>query len=142
MQEMKNAAESPKLLKFTAQGSTVVAQRRFNFTKQQLNLLPSPTNGQRAYYYDSRGPRGFGIAVSTGGRKTFILYRKINRRPERLALGLYPDLSVELARKKAAELNGLIAKGENPAAQKRQVRDEMTLKELFFQFGEHYGSQK
>jgi len=139
---MTNAAKSPKLLKFTAYGSTSVAQKRFNFTKQQLNQLPSPTNGQRAYYYDSKGARGFGIAVSPGGRKTFILYRKINRRPERIALGLYPDLSVELARKKAAELNGLIAKGENPAAQKRQVRDEMTLKELFFQFGEHYASQK
>jgi integrase len=70
------------------------------------------------------------------------LYRKISGRPERIALGLYPDLSVELARKKAAELNGLIANGENPAAQKRQVRDEMTLKELFFQFGNHYASQK
>lgn len=83
-----------------------------------------------------------GIAVSSGGRKTFILYRKINRRPERISLGLYPDLSIELARKKAAELNGLIAKGENPAAQKRQVRDEMTLKELFCQFGEHHASEK
>jgi integrase len=139
---MANAAKSPTLLKFAVQGSTSVAQRRFNFTKPQLNQLPSPTNGQRAYYYDSQGPRGFGIAVSSGGRKTFILYRKINRRPERITLGLYPDLSLELARKKAAELNGLIAKGENPAAQKRQVRDEMTLKELFLQFGEHYASHK
>jgi integrase len=142
MRGMTNAAKSPKLLKSAANGSTLVAQRRFNFTKQQLNQLPNPTNGQRAYYYDSKGPRGFGIAVSAGGRKTFILYRKINKRPERIALGLYPDLSVELGRKKAAELNGLIAKGENPAAQKRQVRDEMTLKELFLQFGEHYASQK
>jgi len=139
---MENTATSPKLPRFTAECSTQVAQKRFGFTKQQLNQLPSPTNGQRAYYYDSKGPRGFGIAVSCRGRKTFILYRKINGRPERIALGLYPDLSIELGRKKAAELNGLIAKGENPAAQNRQVRDEMTLKELFFQFGEHYASQK
>jgi Arm DNA-binding domain len=142
MPRMTNPEKLPKLLKFNTKGSTQVAQSRFNFTKQQLNHLPSPTNGQRAYYYDSRGPRGLGIAVSTGGRKTFILYRKINGRPERISLGLYPDLSIELARKKAAELNGIIAKGENPAAQKREVRDEMTLKELFCQFGKHHASEK
>src|ERR1035441_8727021 len=141
MRFMKDAQNLPKLLKFTAAGSTSVA-RRFGFTKQQLNQLPRPTNGQRAYYYDSNGPRGFGIAVSPGGRKTFILYRKINGRPERITLGSYPDMSIESGRKKSSEINGAIAKGENPAAQKRQVRDEMTLKELFHQFGEFHGKGK
>ena len=38
--------------------------RRFGFTKELLNRLPCPTNGQRAYYFDTKGSRGFGIAVT------------------------------------------------------------------------------
>ena len=129
------AAQSPKLLKFAAQGSKLVA-KRFNFTKKTLDQLSSPENGQRAYHYDTN-VRGLAMAVSPAGRKTFILYRKIAGRPERITIGLYPDLSIEQARGKASELNAVIAQGENPAAQKRQIRDEMTLKELFMRIPGH-----
>ena len=116
--------------------------RRFGFTKDLLNRLPCPTNGQRAYYFDTKGSRGFGIAVTTTGRKNFILYRKVNGRPERIQIGPFPDLTIEQARRTAAELNGAIARGENPANTKREVRDEMTLRELFAQFGELYGQRR
>jgi integrase len=132
--------KSPKLLKLSAKGSTSVAQR-FNFTKKGLDQLSSPQGGQRAYHYDTH-VRGLALAVSPAGRKTFILYRKIAGRPERITIGPYPDLSIEQARGRASELNAVIAKGENPAAQKRQIRNEATLKELFLQFGEHYASGK
>ena len=33
--------------------------RRFGFTKDLLDRLPCPTNGQRAYYFDTKGSRGF-----------------------------------------------------------------------------------
>ena len=134
------AAQSPKLLKFAAKGSKLVAQR-LNFTKKTLDKLSGPENGQRAYHYDTN-VRGLAMAVSPAGRKTFILYRKIAGRPERITIGLYPDLSIEQARGKASELNSVIAQGENPAAQKRQIQDEMTLKELFTQFGDYYAAQK
>jgi hypothetical protein len=54
---------------------------------------------------------GLAMAVSPAGRKTFILYRKIAGRPERITIGLYPDLSIEQARGKASELNSVIAQG-------------------------------
>ena len=71
------------------------------------------------------------LAVSPTGKKVFVLYRKVDRRPERITIGPYPDLTIEQARNRADELNGAIARGENPAAKKRIVRDEMTLGELF-----------
>lgn len=81
---------SRKLLLIHPSGSTPVAQRRkFQFTKKAIEALPSPTNGQRAYFYDA-SIRGLAVAVSPLGKKTFILYRKIAGRPERVTIGPTP----------------------------------------------------
>src|SRR4051794_8725415 len=116
MDDAKNLSELPKL---AAKGSKLVA-RRVHFTKKALDRLRTPSNGQRAYHYDTC-VRGLAVAVSPAGRKTFVLYRKIAGHPERISIGPYPDLSIEQARGKASELNAVIANGENPAAQKRQI---------------------
>jgi integrase len=131
---------SPKVTEFATNGSKPVArensssdplaQRKFGFTKKGLDKLPLPINQQRAYFYDEQ-TRGLALAVSPAGKKVFVLYRKVAGRPERITIGSYPDLSIEQARGKAAELNGAIARGENPASKRRLVRDESTLGELF-----------
>jgi integrase len=129
---------SRKLRLIHSAGSTSVAQRRkFQFTKKAIEALPSPENGQRAYYYD-REIRGLAVAVSPAGKKVFILYRKIAGRPERLPIGPCCDLSIDQARGMAEEMNGAIARGENPAATKRAIRDETTLGELFAKYLEEY----
>ena len=110
---------SPKLLKFATKGSTAVA-RRFHFTKKRIDGLYAPTNGQRAYFYDDE-VRGLALAVSPLGKKTFILYRKVAGRPERISIGAYPDLTIEQARGIASQMNSVIAQGGNPAAEKRSV---------------------
>jgi integrase len=129
--------DAPKLLPLATGSSTSVARRKFRFTKKLLDNLPSSSTGQRAYYYDA-GARGLALAVSPGGKKNFVLYRKILRRPERITIGPWPDLTIEQARGRAEELNGAIARGENPAAKRRIVRDEMTLGELFKTYLEHH----
>jgi integrase len=122
---------SRKLRLIHPSGSTSVARRRkFQFTKAAIEALPSPENGQRAYYYD-RAIRGLAVAVSPAGKKVYILYRKIAGRPERVTIGPCCDLSIEQARHRAEEMNGLIARGENPADKRRTIRDEMSLGELF-----------
>ena len=82
--------------------------------------------------------RGLTVAVSSTGRKNFVLYRKVAGRPERITIGLYPDLSIEQARDKAEELNGAIARGENPGEKRRTIRAEDTLGELFNIYLEHH----
>jgi len=119
----------PKMLKIASSGSTSVA-RKFHFTRETIESLPNPENGQRAYYYDKK-VRGLAVAVSSLGKKTFILYRKIAGRPERITIGPCTDLSIEQARGRAEQLNADIALGENPAADRRNIRDEATLQELF-----------
>src|SRR5215469_1268124 len=79
--------------KLDASGSTSVAsrptayssrspasERKFNFTKKKLDSVPLPTNGQRAYFYDTQ-TRGLALAVSPAGKKVFVLYRKIGPNP-------------------------------------------------------------
>ena len=110
---------------------------KLTFTKRALAELPLPRGAQRVYHYDQT-VRGLGLAVSPGGRKTFILYRKIQGRPERITIGRFPDLTVEQARGLAHELNAAIARGENPAAQRRAVGRQTTVGELFEQYLERH----
>ena len=85
-----------------------MTNNKINFTKGSLTNLPTPTLGKRAYYYDIK-TRGLGICVLPTGKKTFIVYRKINGRPERITIGDINDFSIEQVRGKAAEINALIA---------------------------------
>ena len=108
---------------------------RLNFTERFLDRLPTPP--RRVYHFD-RTVRGLGLAVTPTGRKTFLLYRWVDRRPERITLGLYPDVSLKQARARAQELNAAIGRGENPAERRRIARAEMTLGELFRLYLEKY----
>jgi len=107
---------------------------KFNFTKATIEALPIPEKGW-TYYYDLK-VQGLGIGVGATGKKSFILYRKINGRPERITLGRYPDLAIEQARGKASELNADIAEGKSPADRLRAAKREMTLNDLFQEYME------
>jgi integrase len=86
--------------------------------------------------------RGLCVAISPVGRKAYVLYRFVAGRPERVPIGLCSDLSVIQARKRAREMNTAIDRGQNPAADRRSVRDEMTLGELFETFLTLYAKEK
>ena len=101
-----------------------------NFTKRSLAAIQPPTDRKREVYADTK-EKGLRLFVTQGGAKTFYLYRKVQGRPEQIRIGSSPDLSVERARDKAAELNGLIAMGKNPQDAAREKRGELTFEELF-----------
>ena len=71
---------------------------KINFTKAILDSLPLPENNQRFTFKDEK-ERGLIIRITTNGQKTFQLYKKHQGRPIRISLGLYPDMSIENARK-------------------------------------------
>lgn len=110
---------------------------QINFTKVGLESLPIPPKGKREYHYDAK-TKGLAIQVTGAGAKTFYVYRWVKGRPERIRLGNYPDLTIEQARRKAMEVNGEIAKGENPNDKRRALREEMTMNELFSMYLERY----
>lgn len=110
---------------------------RINFTKAALNALPIPAPGERATYRDLKTP-GLQVRITSTGVKTFTVFRKVNGKPERITLGRYPGLTPEQARKKAAEINAQIAKGENPAEKRRTDKAEMTFAEFWKDYLERY----
>ena len=102
---------------------------RINFTKASIDNLPLPESGWK-YYYDTK-VSGLAVGVGSSGVKTYVLYKKINRRPERIKIGRTTDLTVDQARTKAIEHNGKVALGSNPADKKRQQRAEITFGDMF-----------
>ena len=113
------------------------SQNKLNFTKPILNSLELPLPGKRSLYHDSKTP-GLGIRVTDTGHKSFVVYRKINGKPERITLGRYPDLSIEQARNKAIEINAAIVQGTNPNDKRRAEKGEMTLNGLFSEYMERH----
>jgi integrase len=123
------APDSGKLAEIATKGSKPVA--KFNFTEKAIEqLIP----GKKRVYYRDEQVRGLSLAVDPTGRKTFVLYKKVQGKPERVKIGLFPDISIEGARAQAQGMNAVIAQGGNPAQERRSVRAEMTLQELFDTF--------
>lgn len=101
-------------------------EKKINFTKAALDTVSLPPEGQRTRIYDSK-IRGLLLEISSKGSKTFWLRRKINGRSIWERIGYYPDLSIEQARNRVAEINGAIAQGHNPFEARKQWNEEMTL---------------
>jgi|HubBroStandDraft_1064217.scaffolds.fasta_scaffold00396_21 integrase len=83
-----------------------------NFTKRKIESLPTPKNS-RALYHDTQ-VRGLVLTVQPTGERAFAWYRKVRRYPRWRMLGRFPDLTVELARGKAEEMNSRLAAGKDP----------------------------
>lgn len=107
----------------------------FNFTKKALEKLVAPV--KLTTYHDTQ-VKGLKCVVRPSGRKTFLLYRKVQGKPERIQIGRFPDCSIEQARQQASGMNTQIAQGENPNDTKRQKQQEMTFKECFLYYVEHH----
>ena len=100
------------------------------FTIKALEALPLPEGKKRFYVHDT-WENGLLIQVTAAGRKTFQFYRWYEGNPVRVTIGLFPDMTIEQARKEAQKYKADMANGVNPADKKRKARTEMTFGELF-----------
>ncbi|WP_115705986.1 tyrosine-type recombinase/integrase [Legionella sainthelensi] len=110
---------------------------RINKTNIESLAIPQPIkagqSAQKKYYDDNL--KGFGVRVTSGGTKAFFVEKLINKKLNRITIGRYPEISPDLARKKATELLGQIAMGKDPVAEKRaQSMREITLYEVFQEY--------
>jgi integrase len=102
---------------------------RFPFTKIRLAGLPVPKAG-RAVYHDTHTP-GLILRITDKGQRSFYFYRKVKGRPMRLLLGIFPEMSVEQARKACQATAGAVSQGRDPQAERRAARHEQTVGGLF-----------
>jgi len=107
---------------------------KLHFTKAAIEMLPIPTRGGRAEYWDAK-QNGLQVRVTSNGIKSFYVRRRVaGGGVERIFLGRVENLSIEQARKKAAEIVAEITLGKNPADIKRLKKTEMTLGEIFNEY--------
>ena len=72
--------------------------------------------------------RGLFLYVKASGTRSWMLRYQVQGRRRDLGLGPYPDISLAMARERAAEARTLIASGVDPIAKKQQAKPK-TFKE-------------
>src|SRR6266516_2071753 len=83
-------------------------------TDRRIGALPIPTLAQRQCDHWDPSMRGFGVRVSYGGKKAFVVRYRVNGRLRRMTLGPYPALSLADARRRARIVMGDVAGGDDP----------------------------
>jgi hypothetical protein len=96
-----------------------------------VRKLPLPATGNRITY--DRGNdavRGFGVRVTAGGARSFILNYTAGGRERRLTIGAYPEWSVAAAREEAKRLKREVDSGRDPLAERVAYRGAPRVNEL------------
>lgn len=91
---------------------------KINFTKRNIEALPLPVEGKRAYYWDTQ-VLGLSLAVTSKGNMTFYVRRTVDYKRQQVYIGKFPEISVEMARSEAMEICAQIATGGDPTRRRR-----------------------
>jgi integrase len=113
---------------------------RLRFTVRSIDAIQAPSKGQ-IDYWDSTMP-GFGLRVTTQGRKSWIVMYRHEGIKRRLTLGIYPAMSLASSRDAASEAIRAAAHGSDPASEKTARRKAETFGELAEEYIERYAKPR
>ena len=99
---------------------------RINFTNKTLDALPVPKTGT-VIYYDTGSLDGLCVHVSYGGAKTYFAYLKFQGMPRRVKIARVGQIKIAEARMRAHEYKERSLHGEDPATERRDALNDMTL---------------
>lgn len=85
-------------------------------TDVTVRNLQAPARGQQTHWDTSPGFNGFGLRVSQGGTKTWLVMAGPREKRRRFTLGRYPAVSLADARTAARKLNAELLLGQRPFA--------------------------
>lgn len=108
---------------------------RVKLSEDTVKRLAVPAKGNRIHYFagdtvqGQTAPRGFGVRVTAGGAKAFVLNYRIAGRERRFTIGEWKDTgggwSVAVAAKHARELRKQIDRGKDPLEEREAARVPM-----------------
>jgi integrase len=81
---------------------------------------------------------GLNIEVLPSGSRSWIFRYRLHGRPEKVALGRYPETSLKRAREERFRCARLVADGKSPARVKKLERQKTTEQMTVREFGERY----
>ena len=105
-------------------------------TDRAVRALIAPQQGNRITYDEE--VRGFGLRVTAGGAKSFVLNYRLGGHELRITIGAYPDWSVAAAREHARTLKRRINLGDDPMQERHDDRVAPTMAELCDRFEQEY----
>ena len=89
-------------------------------SQETIKRLPVPAKGNRVTYFagaviqGAKAPRGFGVRVTAGGARAFVLNYRLRGLEHRFTIGAWPDWSALKAVREARGLRQRVDRGENP----------------------------
>jgi integrase len=109
-------------------------------TDQIAKKALPPVRGQAMFWDDEI--KGFGLRVTPGGAKSFVLDYRADGRQRRITIGAYPDWTVAAARDAAKTLKRDIDLGNDPMGNRRDERNAPTMAELWERYEREHLIQK
>ena len=101
---------------------------------------PGP-QGKDQYLWDRQVP-GFGLRVTGGGAKAFIVTYRIDGRKRRAVIGKPAEMPLKAARERAAVWMAKVREGVDPARERQARRDAPTMADLLDRFFEEYTPER
>jgi len=104
------------------------------FTKPELEKLKP--RDKRYEVRDTEQPKLL-LRVSPSGVKSFVMYAKLDGRAERVTIGRFEErgVTIDTARRTVSKwINEYAARAGNPAAERRTMKEQMTLGELWEEY--------
>lgn len=98
-------------------------------TDTLVRKLPVPAKGNRIVY-DETVP-GFGVRITAGGTRSFILNYWVKGRERRMTIGQFPSWTAISGRTQAQRLKRDIDLGIDPLAERNDERSAPTVRQLF-----------
>jgi integrase len=80
-----------------------------SLTERKIKYLESGKN--RQIIWDNGG---FGVQVTPEGKKSFVLEYRFNEMTKLITIGIYPDMSLDTARKQALKAMAMVMVGKDP----------------------------
>lgn len=105
-------------------------------TDRMVKGLDAPTKCNRVTYDDKIS--GFGVRVTSAGKKAFVLNYYFKGRERRITIGAYPEWTVLAARKRAEEYRLQIANGIDPLEVRQAEYAAPTMRDLFARYDREY----
>ena len=84
---------------------------------------------------------GFGVRITSGGTRAFILTYRIEAWEQRLTNGEWPDWSVTAAREEAKRLKRKIDQGRDPMTERDEARESPNVRQLIDRYLEEHAAK-
>jgi integrase len=98
--------------------------------KLTKRTVESAETGSADYIIWDEDLPGFGLRVFASGKRSYVVQYRAKGRSHRYTIGLHGVWAPETARREAKALLGQIARGGNPAEQRKLDREAITVKDL------------